>query len=121
MAIEVKFTGFVNEVKQFDWGTVLKVAHNQVKKTPDGKWETVAKDYLDVIVGNDARFIDGDRIDVVGKLKTKLYDKKDGSKGIALEVRGDDVKKSGASSTPSAPAQVPDSWSAIPNDDNLPF
>lgn len=120
MAIEVKFTGFVNEVKSFDWGTVLKVAHNQVKKTPDGKWETVAKDYLDVIVGNDARFIEGDRIDVVGKLKTKLYDKKDGSKGIALEVRGDDVKKSGASSVPSAPVQVPDSWSQI-DDKDLPF
>lgn len=121
MAIEVKFTGFVNEVKVFDWGTVLKVAHNQVKKTPDGKWETVAKDYLDVIVGNDVRFADGDRIEVVGKLKTKLYDKKDGSKGISLEVRGDEVKKAGGAAVPAGVAQVPDSWTAIPNDDNLPF
>jgi single-stranded DNA-binding protein len=119
MAIEIKFTGFVNEVKQFDWGTVLKVAHNQVKKTPDGKWETVSKDYMDVIVAADARFAEGDRIDVSGRLKTKLYDKKDGSKGISLEVRGDDVKKSGASSVPSMSAQVPDSWAQI--DENLPF
>jgi len=117
MAIEVKFTGFVNEVKPFEWGTVLKVAHNQVKKTPDGKWETIGKDYMDVIVGSDAKFAEGDRIDVVGKLKTKLYDKKDGTKGISLEVRGDDVKKSGASSIPSNP--VPSSWSQI--DESLPF
>jgi hypothetical protein len=121
MAIEIKFTGFVNEVKKFDWATVLKVAHNQVKKTPDGKWETVSRDYFDVIVPTDSNFIDGDRIDVVGKLKTKLYDKKDGSKGIALEVRGDDVRKSGASSVPSAPVSVPDSWSQIPADTDLPF
>jgi single-stranded DNA-binding protein len=120
MAIEVKFTGFVNEVKAFEWGTVLKVAHNQVKKTPDGKWETVAKDYMDVIVGSDAKFAEGDRIDVVGKLKTKLYDKKDGTKGISLEVRGDDVKKSQSSSTPSG-SSVPDSWTQLPVDDSLPF
>jgi hypothetical protein len=120
MAIEIKFTGFVNEVKRMDWGTVLKVSHNQVKKTPDGKWETTSRDYFDVIVPSDSVFAENDRIDVVGKLKTKLYDKKDGSKGIALEVRGDDVKKSGASSTPSAPVSVPDSWSQI-DDKDLPF
>ena len=120
MAIEVKFTGFVNEVKTFDWGTVLKVSHNQVKKNDVGKWETVSRDYFDVIVDGSIGFAENDRIDVVGKLKTKLYDKKDGSKGVALEVRGDDVKKSVQSSTPAAGVQVPSSWSQI-DDTELPF
>lgn len=119
MAIEVKFTGFVNEVKKFDWGTVLKVSHNQVKKNDVGKWETVSRDYFDVIVDGSVQFAENDRIDVVGKLKTKLYDKKDGSKGVALEVRGDDVKKSSQSSTPAAGFKAPSTWAEI--DENLPF
>lgn len=115
MAIEVKFTGFVNEVKKFEWGTVLKVSHNQVKKNDLGKWETVSRDYFDVIVPSDSVFAENDRIDVVGKLKTKFFDKKDGTKGVSLEVRGDEVTKSGKSSTPSIPA----SWAPV--DDDLPF
>lgn len=118
MAIKIEFTGFVNEVRVMDWGTILKVSHNQVKKNDVGKWETIARDYFDVIVSNDMKFAENDRIDVVGKLKTKLYDKKDGSKGISLEVRGDEVKKSSSSSTPAA--QVPDSWTQI-DDKDLPF
>lgn len=117
MAIEVKFTGFVNEVKKFEWGTVLKVSHNQVKKNPAGQWETVARDYLDVIVSNDVQFVENDRIDVVGKLKTKFFDKKDGSKGVSLEVRGDEVVKSGKSSTPQT--VIPSSWAPV--DEDLPF
>ena len=71
--------------------------------------------YFDVIVDGKTVFVENDRIDVVGKLKTKLFDKKDGSKGVALEVRGDEVTKSGKSSTPSIPA----SWAPV--DDDLPF
>ena len=119
MAIEVKFTGFVNAVKEFDWGTVLKVSHNQVKKNDAGKWETISRDYFDVIVDGKTKFAENDSIDVVGKLKTKLYDKKDGSKGISLEVRGDDVKKS-AGAAPAQGVQVPSSWSQI-DDTELPF
>lgn len=120
MAIKVEFTGFVNEVRVHDWGTVLKVSHNQVKKNDAGKWETVARDYLDVIVDGKTPFAANDRIDVVGKLKTKFYDKKDGSKGVSLEVRGDEVKKSSASSTPAQTGfKAPDSWAPI--DEELPF
>ena len=36
MAIEVKFTAYVNEVKAFSWGQVAKVAHAQVKKNDAG-------------------------------------------------------------------------------------
>lgn len=118
MAIEIKFTGFVNSVKEFEWGTVLKVSHNQVKKNDVGKWETIARDYFDVIVDGSVKFAENDRIDVVGKLKTKLYDKKDGTKGISLEVRGDEVKKSSQSSVLSAQPVIPASWV---EDKDLPF
>ena len=83
--IEVKFKGYVNEVKTYDWGTVYNVSHNQVRKNHQGEWETVGRDYLSVT--GPAGFAENDQVEVVGSLKTKTYEKRDGSKGIALQVR----------------------------------
>jgi hypothetical protein len=90
--IKVEFKGYVNEVRTFDWGTVYNVSHNQVRKNHQGEWETVGRDYLSVI--GPAGFAKDDQVEIVGKLKTKLYDKRDGSgKGISLEVRADEMRK----------------------------
>jgi single-stranded DNA-binding protein len=113
--IKVEFTGYVNEIKSFDWGTVLKMAHSQVKKNDAGEWETVGRDYFDVIAPAKTSVKEGDKLDVVGKLKTKLYDKKDGSKGISLEVRADSIAKAAGSS------RIPDTWTPVSTDDSLPF
>lgn len=111
--IKVEFTAYVNEVKTFDWGTVLKVAHAQVKKNDAGEWETVGRDYFDVIAPAGVKVKEGDKLDIIGKLKTKLYDKKDGSKGISLEVRADSI---------AAAAKSPkDNWTPAATDDSLPF
>lgn len=92
MAIQIEFRGYVNEVRTFDWGTSYSVSHNQVKKTPDGKWETIGKDYFSVV--GPAGFVENDQVIVKGTLKTKFYDKKDGSgKGVALQVRATEMEK----------------------------
>lgn len=93
MAIEVKFTAYVNEVKAFSWGQVAKVAHAQVKKNDAGEWETVGRDYFDVILPAGVSVAEKDKVDIIGKLKTKSYDKKDGTKGLSLEVRAESVIK----------------------------
>lgn len=87
--INVNFKGFVNEVKQFDWGTVYNVAHNQMRKTPEGKWEKIGADYFSVI--GPVGFEEGNQVEITGRLKTKRFDKRDGSKGISLEVRAEDM------------------------------
>jgi hypothetical protein len=90
--IKVEFKGYVNGVRTFDWGTVYNVSHNQVRKNHQGEWETVGRDYLSVV--GPAGFQENDQVEVVGRLKTKLYDKRDGSgKGISLEVRADEMRK----------------------------
>jgi single-stranded DNA-binding protein len=97
--IKVEFEGFVNEVLPYDWGIVYRVTHNQVRKNHQGEWETTGRDYLSVVVPADSTtvkdtFAKDDRVEVTGKMKTKLYDKKDGSgKGISLEVRADTMVK----------------------------
>lgn len=120
MAIEVKFRGYVNNVRTFDWGTSYDVSHNQVKKTPEGKWETVGRDYFQVV--GEPGFQENDQVEITGTLKTKLYDKKDGSgKGVALQVRATQMSK-----VERPGATVPEMQSIWPTvkqipDDNAPF
>jgi single-stranded DNA-binding protein len=91
MAIKVEFEAWVNEVREFDWGVVYNVAHPQRAKNHQGEWETTGYDYLDVTA--ERGFQKDDRVKVVGTLKTKRYDKKDGSKGISLQVRAESIEK----------------------------
>lgn len=120
MAIQIEFRGYVNEVRTFDWGTSYSVSHNQVKKTPDGKWETVGKDYFSVV--GPAGFQENDQVTVKGTLKTKFYDKKDGSgKGVALQVRAQEMNRV-ERETPKQSSPVLDVWPEVKQvPDNAPF
>jgi single-stranded DNA-binding protein len=97
--IRVEFKGYVNEVFTYNWGTVYKVSHRQVMKNHQGEWEETGLDYFSVSVPLDSEtikdtFAKDQIVEVVGRMKTKTYDKKDGSgKGVALEVRADEMRK----------------------------
>lgn len=94
MAIEIKFRGFINEVKRFEWGTVYDISHSQFRKNHQGEWETVGKDYFSVVApeGMADTFEEGQQVTVMGRMKTKRFDKRDGSKGISLEVRAESIE-----------------------------
>lgn len=119
--IKVEFKGYVNGVRTFDWGTVYNVSHNQVRKNHQNEWETVGRDYFSVV--GPAGFAENDQVEIVGKLKTKTYEKKDGSgKGISLEVRADEMRRVSSN----RPATVPEMQSVWPDvkqvqDDTVPF
>jgi hypothetical protein len=122
--IQVEFKGYVNGVKQFDWGTVYDVAHNQVKKNDQGQWEKTGADYFSV-VGPEG-FHEGDLIEVKGRMKTKRYDKRDGTKGMSLEVRADDitvVSKGSAPESKQGHAAVNAVWPTmdVPGGSDAPF
>lgn len=93
MAIKVEFEGWVNEAKVFDWGTVLKVTHDQRAKNDAGEWETVSKDYIDVTITPEqaSAIASAKVVRVAGTLKVGTYEKRDGSTGIALKVRAQEV------------------------------
>lgn len=130
MAIEIRFTGYVKEVKSGTGSTgkpwaLAKVVHNQVKRNADDSaWETVGRDYFDVFLPAHVTLNEDDRVEVTGKLKTSTFDKKDGSKGISLSVNAETVTVVGAGKakpTQSA-AVIPDSWTPVSEDDDeLPF
>lgn len=120
MAINIEFRGFVNKIRQYDWGTAYDVSHNQVKKSADGKWETTGRDYFSVT--GPQGFQENDQVIVKGTLVTKVYDKKDGSgKGVALNVRAESMER-----VQPKPASVPDMQNIWPDvkqipDANAPF
>lgn len=103
MAIAVQFTGFLQEVKHFDWGSVVEVAHTNRKKNDAGQWETVSTDYIDVIV--DAKDRDSyerifqmeksTRLAVSGNMKWNIYTKRDGQPGAKMKVYVEDIEAVG--------------------------
>jgi hypothetical protein len=95
MALQLNFEGYVNDVKHFDWGTVLKVSHAQrVKNEATGEWETAGYDYFDVTVTAEQLAAIGDNkiVTVSGTLrKGKSFQRKDGSWDIELKVRAQNI------------------------------
>jgi len=129
MSIQVQFDGFIEDIRTFDWGNVYNVSHTQWKKTGD-EFESIGKDYLDVITDNANGAEAGDKVRVIGKLKTKRFQKKDGSAGMALNVRAEsfEIVKKGdpdnRGSEKTGHAAVNEIWpvAAIPgSDDQAPF
>lgn len=92
MALSVNFTGFVEEVKTFDWGSVVTVSHSNRQKNTQGEWETTSRDYIDLTVEPDSEFgwlleaQKGTRLNVTGNMKISTYPKKDGSVGIRIKA-----------------------------------
>jgi len=118
MAVQVEFEGYVKEIKPFNWGTVYTVAHRQVIKNAQDQWETAGYDYFEV--SSDVKIPEDAKVRVKGTLKTKRFDKRDGSKGIALQVRAAELEEI------AKPASVSDMQGIWPDvkqipEDNAPF
>lgn len=82
---------WVNEIKEFDWGYAVKIAEDQrAKNAETGQWETVEKTKFDLTVPREIGFDFkvGDRITVVGKFRTKKWEK-----GENLLVRAQSVER----------------------------
>lgn len=93
MALSLTFTGFVEEVKTFDWGSVLVVSHsNRQKNQSTGEWETISRDYIDVSIDPASEWAwaldaqKGQRVTVTGNAKLSTYPKKDGDHGVRIKV-----------------------------------
>lgn len=89
----VIITGWLNDVKNFAWGNVGKVAVDQRRKNDTtGEWETVDKTIYDVVF--EGPFPDSKQVIVSGRVSgTNTYDKRDGSTGVSIKVRADSVEE----------------------------
>ena len=100
MAIQVSFTGFIQGTKEFDWGTVLEVAHTNRKKNEAGDWETVSTDYVDVIIdtkdvqayGHILSSEKSTRVAVKGNMKFNAYVNKAGQPAAKMKVYPEELE-----------------------------
>lgn len=89
---QVELTGWLNDVKEFDWGTALKVSIDVRKKSHQGEWETVDKTVYDITTDGRTALEGVKQVTVKGRITgTSTFLKRDGTPGAAIKVRADSV------------------------------
>jgi hypothetical protein len=86
----VKVTGWLNDVKDFDWGRAIKVSVDVRKQNHQGEWETVDKTIYDVTTDDrTGNFDHVKQVTVEGRITgTNVFQKRDGTYGFSIKVRG---------------------------------
>ena len=89
----VTVTGWLNDVKDFDWGRALKVSVDVRKQTHQGEWETVDKTIYDVTTDDRSQNFEGvKQVTVEGRIGgTNVFQKRDGSSGFSIKVRATSI------------------------------
>lgn len=89
----IQVTGWLNDIKGFDWGTALKVGVDVRKKTLSGEWETVDKTVYDVTTDGKVSLENVKQVKVTGRITgTSTFQKRDGSTGAAIKVRAETIE-----------------------------
>ena len=89
----VTVTGWLNDVKDFDWGRALKISVDVRKQNHQGEWETVDKTIYDVTTDDRSQIFEGvKQVTVEGRITgTNVFQKRDGSSGFSIKVRGTSI------------------------------
>jgi hypothetical protein len=88
----IELTGWLNDVKEFDWGTALKVSVDVRKKNHQGDWETVDKTVYDVTTDGRTALEGVKQVTIKGRISgTNVFQKRDGSNGFSIKVRAESV------------------------------
>jgi hypothetical protein len=88
----IELTGWLNDVREFDWGTALKISVDVRKKAPSGEWETVDKTVYDVTTDGKTPLEGVKQVTVKGRISgTSTFQKRDGSTGAAIKVRAESI------------------------------
>lgn len=89
----VTVTGWLNDVKDFEWGRALKVSVDVRKKNHQDEWETVDKTIYDVTTDNRTPLDGVKQVTVTGRVSgTNVFQKRDGSSGFSIKVRAENVQ-----------------------------
>jgi hypothetical protein len=89
----ITLTGWLNDVKDFEWGRALKVSVDVRKKNHQGEWETVDKTIYDVTTDNRTPLEGVKQVVVSGRIVgTNVFKKRDGTSGFSIKVRAENVE-----------------------------
>jgi hypothetical protein len=89
----VTVTGWLNDVKVFDWGTSLKVAVDVREKNERDEWVTVDKTIYEVGISTPIYVEGAKQVIVTGRIqRTKTFEKRDGTTGCSIKVKAESVE-----------------------------
>lgn len=120
---QVTITGWLDNVKDFPWGTTAKVSVDVRKKNDaTGAWETVDKTTYDVTVQGSPN-LDGVRQVIVrGKIAgTQVFTKRDGTPGTSIKVRAESIVEATELTASADPGDFLAATGATAVDPSLPF
>lgn len=120
MAFQVKFKGFVHDIREGKFGIEVVVKH--ATRKPDGKggWELVRTDYVTCTAPTHEVSV-GDFVEVTGTISQTVYTAKTGEAKLSLRVRTETMSHMPVRSVetrPAAPVSIPE---AVADDFELPF
>lgn len=88
---EVTVTGWLNNVKSFDWGNVFTLNVEHRRQNERGEWETVDRTQFDVTT--DSAVPEAKQLLVTGRINgTNTYTKKDGTTGVSIKMRASSLE-----------------------------
>lgn len=88
----IELTGWLNDVKDFEWGRAIKVSVDVRKQNHQGEWETVDKTTYDVVTDNRTPLDGVKQVVVSGRITgTNVFQKRDGTSGFTIKVRAESV------------------------------
>ena len=121
----IEVTGWLNDVKQLDWGVALSVGVDVRRKNHQDEWETVDKTIYDVMIDVMPDVQGAKQVTVTGEIKgTKIFTKRDGSTGAAVKVKATEIVSVGDKVQEAA---IMEQWPTAkigqgkPVDENTPF
>jgi len=90
---QITVTGWLNDVKVFDWGTSLKVGVDVREKNHQDEWVTVDKTIYEVGIDTPISVEGARQVKVTGRIqRTKTFEKRDGSTGCSIRVKAESVE-----------------------------
>jgi hypothetical protein len=89
----VTVTGWLNDVKAFDWGTSLKVAVDVNQKNAQGEWVKVDKTIYEVGIDTPISVEGAKQVIVTGRIQsTKTFERRDRTIGCSIRVKAESVE-----------------------------
>jgi hypothetical protein len=88
----IELTGWLQDMKDFEWGRAIKVSVDVRKQNHQGDWETVDKTVYDVTTDNRTPLDGVKQVVVTGRITgTNVFQKRDGTSGFSIKVRAESV------------------------------
>ena len=113
---DITVKAWINEIKKSQYGEIWKVAESHSKKNAQGEYENDGRSYYDVYVDSkdSGKFEEKQRVEIVGRFRSKENEAKDGTKYRNLLIYANEIRIATTANAGATTGGVPAGWEEIP-------